>query len=376
MSKILILVNDADFFLSHRLEIARFAQLKGNQVIVASSASNDNSDVIKSFGFRHIIIPFSRSGQNPFYELLTLWEIFKLFNNEKPDLVHLVTIKPVLYGGIVSRLTGVKAVVAAVSGLGTVFVSNSFFSKLRLVLVKALYRTAFKHKNIMAIFQNPDDRNAVVELSGLPNSNTSLIRGSGVSLKDYIFKKEPVGRVIVVMAARLLVDKGVYEFIDASRTLKKRGVEVEFRLIGSVDPGNNSSLTQQEFDTLKAERIVKMLGYREDIAEQYSQSNIVCLPSYREGLPKGLIEAAACGRAVVTTDVAGCRDAITPDITGLLVPVKDSIALADAIQKLIEDPEQRMAMGAAGRKLAEEAFTIEHVVQKHMDIYQELLSRD
>lgn len=375
MRKIMFVVNDVQFFLSHRLAIATAAKKNGYEVVIAAGGSS-NIKKIQELGFTFFQIPFSRSGQNPFRELLTLWEIFKLFKNERPDLVHLVTIKPVLYGGLMSRLTGVEAVVAAVSGLGTVFVADSFIAKLRLMLVKTLYRAAFKHKNIMAIFQNPDDRNTVVELSGLAYRNTSLIRGSGVSLKNYAFKIEPFGRAIVVMAARLLVDKGVYEFIDAARILKKRGVEIEFRLIGSVDPGNNTSLTQQEFDTLKAEGLVKMLGYREDIAVQYSQSNIVCLPSYREGLPKGLIEAAACGRAVVTADVAGCRDAITPDVTGLLVPVKDSFALANTIQKLIEDPEQRMAMGMEGRKLAEEAFTIEHVVQKHMDIYQELSSRD
>ncbi|MFT5592920.1 MAG: glycosyltransferase involved in cell wall biosynthesis [Oceanicoccus sp.] len=375
MRKILFLVNDVDFFLSHRLAVAIAAKKSGYKVLIAAGGSSGIKK-IQELGFTYFQIPFSRSGLNPLRELLTLWEIFKLFKNEGPDLVHLVTIKPVLYGGLVSRLTGVKAVVAAVSGLGTVFVSDTFFAKLRLLLVKALYRTAFKHKNIMTIFQNPDDRNTVVELSGLPNRNTSLIRGSGVSLKGYTFKKEPAGKAKVVMAARLLVDKGVHEFIDAARILNKRGVEVEFRLIGSVDPGNNTSLSQKEFDTLKAEGLVQMLGYRQDISEQYRQANIVCLPSYREGLPKGLIEAAACGRAVVTTDVAGCRDAITPDITGLLVPVKDSAALADAIEQLIENPDQRMAMGAAGRKLAEEAFTIEHVVQRHMDIYQELLSRD
>ncbi len=175
------------------------------------------------------------------------------------------------------------------------------------------------------------------------------------------------------MAARLLKDKGVLEFVNAARLLKQRGLSVEMRLIGSPDPGNPTSVTQQELDQWAAEGAVELLGYRKDIAAQYAAANIICLPSYREGLPKSLVEAAACGRAVVTTDVPGCRDAITPDVTGLLVPVKDAVALADAIQALIEDPELRNKMGLAGRVLAVEAFAIEKIVEQHMDIYQELL---
>jgi len=178
---------------------------------------------------------------------------------------------------------------------------------------------------------------------------------------------------VVVMAARLLKDKGVFEFVEAARLLLRRGILVEMRLIGSPDLGNPTSVTQQVLDQWGNEGQVDLLGYRKDIAAQYAAANIVCLPSYREGLPKSLVEAAACGRAIVTTDVPGCRDAITPDVTGLLVPVKDSVALADAIQVLIEEPELRKKMGHAGRSLAEDAFAIEKIVEQHMCIYQELL---
>lgn len=375
MARIMYLVNDVDFFLSHRSEIAQAAKV-GAEVVVAAGSSASVHE-IERLGFRYIEAPFARSGQNFFHELFTLWSIYRILKQEQPDLIHLITIKPVLYGGLISRLASVKAVVAAVSGLGTVFISDSLLSKVRLMLIKALYRAAFKHKNLTVIFQNPDDKEMVINLSGLSEDKAVLIRGSGVSLTDYPYLSEPnCEKTVVVMAARLLIDKGVNEYIKAAQILKDRNIAVEFRLIGSIDAGNNTSLSQNEFDTIRSDGIVKMLGYRNDIAQQYAQANIVCLPSYREGLPKGLVEAAACGRAVVTTDVPGCRDAIVAGETGLLVRVKDCVSLADAIQQLVEDPDRRIQMGKAGRKLAEKAFTIEHVVERHMAIYQELMSRD
>jgi glycosyltransferase involved in cell wall biosynthesis len=203
-----------------------------------------------------------------------------------------------------------------------------------------------------------------------------MIRGSGVNLADYPVFPEPEGKPVVAMAARFLRDKGVFEFVEAARLLRSRGVAVVMRLIGSPDPGNPTSATQSEVSGWSAEQVVELPGFRTDIAAQYGAANIVCLPSYREGLPKGLVEAAACGRAVVTTDVPGCRDAIEPDVTGVLVPAKNPVALADAIQALIESPERRAQMGKAGRELAEHAFAIENIVEQHMTIYQELLADD
>ncbi|MFC6684519.1 glycosyltransferase family 4 protein [Marinobacter koreensis] len=321
----------------------------------------------------HHTVAIARSGQNPFAELGSLISLYWLFRALKPDLVHLITIKPVLYGGIAARLAGVSAVIAAVSGLGTVFVAQSATAKVRRVLVSGLYRLAFKHRRLAVIFQNPDDREGLLAAGALQKGQTRMIRGSGVNLFNYSFVPEPEGTPVVVMAARLLRDKGVYEFVEAARLLKSRGVELVMRLIGAPDPGNPTSVEQAELDDWSAEGIVELVGYRSDIARQYGAANIVCLPSYREGLPKGLVEAAACGRAVVTTDVPGCRDAIEPDVTGVLVPVKSASALADAIQVLIEAPERRMRMGKAGRELAEQAFSINSIVEQHLEIYEELL---
>lgn len=370
--KLLFVVNEPWFFLSHRLPIALAAQEAGYKVHVATASGSD-IETIHAYGFTHHIIPFSRRGQSPLRELNTLIVLVTLLKRLQPDLIHLITIKPVLYGGIAARIAGIKSVVSAVSGLGTVFLADSKVASIRKLLVTKLYGAAFKQKKLKVIVQNPDDKNILLKIGALQTNQTVMIRGSGVVLADYPYVLEPKGKPVVVMAARLLRDKGVLEFVEAARLLKQRSILVEMRLIGSPDPGNPTSVTQEELEQWAAEGIISLLGFCRNIAEQYANANIICLPSYREGLPKSLAEAAACGRAVITTDVPGCRDAITPGETGLLVPVKDAVALANAIEKLLNDTELRKRMGQSGRALAEEAFAIEKIVQQHMDIYQELL---
>lgn len=370
--RILFVVNAPEFFLSHRLPIAVAAHEAGYEVHVAS-AQGGSVQSIRARGFTHHPVGFARSGQNPWVELSTLVSLVRLFQRVRPDLVHLITIKPVLYGGIAARLARVPGVVAAVSGLGTVFLADSGLAKARRWLIAKLYSAALKQKRLAIIFQNPDDRDTLISLGALQLGDARMIRGSGVSLDDYpCLAEREAEKPVVVMAARLLRDKGVFEFVEAARLLRDRGVNAEMKLIGSADAGNLTSVTETELEQWRKEGIVELIGFRSDIADQYAAANIVCLPSYREGLPKSLVEAAACGRAVVTSDVPGCRDAITPNETGLLVPVKDSVALADAIQKLVKDPGLRKRMGKAGRDLAEEAFSIEKIVAQHLNIYEEV----
>lgn len=370
---ILYVVNSAEFFLSHRLPIALACKAAGYEVHVATPAGKGVQS-IRSRGFYHHEVLFARSGQNPIVELKALIQVIRLFKNISPDLVHLVTIKPIIYGGIAANLMGVKSVVAALSGLGTVFLAKSLMSKLRAQCVLLFYKIAFLRKRLVVIFQNPDDREALLSHGCMQTKQTRLIRGSGVALADYPFVPEPKGKTIVVMAARLLKDKGVSEYAQASLILCQRGIDVEMRLIGTTDLGNPTTVTKDELEQWQTECGINLMGFREDIASQYAAANIVCLPSYREGLPKSLIEAAACGRAVITTDVPGCRDSITPNVTGLLIPVKNASALADAIQNLVQNPSLRHQMGAAGRRLAEEAFAIEKIVAQHLDIYDELMT--
>lgn len=370
---LLFVVNIPEFFLSHRLPVALAAQRAGFEVHVATS-EGAAVEVIEHYGFSHHQLPLSRSGRNPLHELAAIWAMWQLVRKLKPHLMHVVTIKPVLYGGLVARLAGVPALVAAISGLGTVFVQGGNQPGWTKRMVQRLYGLALGHRNSQVIFQNPDDRDLLQNMGAVAANQTRLIRGSGVSLADYPVQPEPEGVPVVTMAARLLHDKGVEEFVDAARLLRARGVHAHFWLAGSPDPGNITSVSSAAVDEWQAEGAVTPLGHVADVAGLFAKSNVVVLPSYREGLPKVLIEAAACGRAVVTTDVPGCRDAITPDVTGLLVPVRDAQKLADAIQVLIENPVRRSAMAAQGRALAEREFTIEHVVNEHLAIYQDLLN--
>lgn len=371
MLKIIFVVNSLEFFISHRLPIAIAAQQHGYSVHVASMGGE--VDKITHYGFVHHEIPFTRSGHNPFVELISFFYLFRLFKSIKPDLVHLITIKPVLYGGLAARIARVKSVVAAISGLGTVFIAQTKRAFIRRWIISVMYNLAFSD-NTTVIFQNPDDRSALLRFCRILPAQVRTIKGSGVDLDSYCATPHPLGIPVVVMAARLLKDKGVFEFIEAAKILRSRNVSLVMRLIGTPDQGNPSSVSEASLELWRKEGVVELLGYRSDISQQYAEATIVCLPSYREGLPKGLIEAAACGRAVITTDVPGCRDAINPGVTGVLVPVQDSLALADTIQQLVESPNTCMKMGQAGRKLAEQEFAIEKIVEQHMNIYQELIS--
>lgn len=371
--KILFLVNAPWFFISHRLPLAVAAKNLGYEVHVATSHGSE-IEIIKSQGLNHHTIPFTRSAQNLFSNIKTFVLVVGLFKSLKPDIVHLVTIKPVIFGGIAARMIGIKSVVAAISGLGTVFIDNSIQGYFRRIIVLKLYKEALRHSRLAVIFQNLDDCNIFLEYNLIGSKDIRIIRGSGVKLSDYPYIPEPNSIITVVMASRLLRDKGVFEFIEAAKILKSQGKEIRFCLIGEPDNENKSSISAMEYKKFKADGFVELLGFRQDISNQYASAHIVCLPSYREGLPKSLIEAAACGRAVVTTDVPGCRDAITPGITGLLCSIKDPNSLARAIQELIDDPCKRQQMGRAGRDLAEAEFAIEKIIEEHIKIYDELIS--
>ena len=369
--RFLFVVNCPAFFVSHRLPLALAAKREGYDVHVATMPG-EAADQITADGLTHHELPLTRSGRNPLNEMFVFVAVYKLFQQLKPALVHLVTIKPVIYGGIAARLAGVPSVVAAVSGLGFVFIAKGLKASLIRVGVKNLYRLAFGKRNLRVIFQNPDDRNSFVDAGILDAEKTVLIRGSGVGLTHYPIKKESGECPIVVMAARLLRDKGVGEYVEAVHIIRRQGIEAIFLLVGDVDPHNPATVTTSELDLIRKEGGVELLGHRKDIPELLASSSIVVLPSYREGLPKVLVEAAAAGRAVVTTDVPGCRDAIEPNVSGLLVPARDAKALASAIQRLIEDVDLRQRMGREGRRLAEREFSIEKIVQAHLDIYRTL----
>lgn len=368
-NRLLFVVNDADFFVSHRLAVAAAARDAGYDVHVAT-APGSGAGRIAAEGFTHHAVPMSRSGGNPLGELRSFGALWQLIRRLRPRLVHLVTIKPVLYGGIAARLSGVPGVVVAISGLGHLFSPGGARAAVLRALVAPLYRFTLGHRNLTVIFQNTADREALARLSRLPGTRAVTIRGSGVQLDRYCNLPEPAGPPTVVLASRLLKTKGVAEFVEAACLLRRRGHDARFQLIGNIDPGNPTTVTEEELERWRLEGQVEILGHRTDIPELFARAHVVVLPSYYgEGVPKVLLEAAACGRPVVTTDHPGCRDAVEAGVTGLLVPVRDPAGLAAAIERLLTDSGLRQAMGAAGRRMAEREFGIDGVVSEHLRIY-------
>lgn len=374
MKKLLFLVNVDWFFLSHRLPIALAALEQGYEVHIATGITVHHAE-LSSYGFTVHPLPISRGKSSVTTEIAAFTAIFHVFRKLKPDIIHAITIKPVLYSGIAAHFTGIQHIVAAISGLGYVFTNIGIQASIRRWFISTLYRFALSHQKLRVIFQNPDDQTILLNAARLSLEQIQIIPGSGIDLIQYSNQPLPKTVATIVMASRLLSDKGVNEFVEAADILHKKGLNAQFQLAGNIDPDNPASITQATVENWRVTSKVDILGHRIDIARLFSQAHIVVLPSYREGFPKVLIEAAACGRAVVTTDVPGCRDAIIPNVTGLLVPPRNAQALADAIGQLLLDPKRCAEMGKAGRRLAEESYSIEQVVQTHLAIYQDLLNQ-
>ncbi len=368
--KILFVVNDDWFFISHRLPIAIKAKELGYDVHIATGAYAGPSKFEK-YGFTHHVFSIARAKASPVQDLLTIFSLFSLYKKVTPDIVHHITIKPVLYGGIAARLAGVKNVVSAISGLGVIFIAQGIVPSIKKTIVSMLYRLALGTKNGITITQNGDDQKIIAKLAGLSESQQRLIKGSGVDLDK--FKMTPLPDTCakkVILLARMLKDKGVGEFRDAAKLLKADYPNVDFILAGGVHD-NPASYSEIQLNNWNQEGSVKWIGHQDDVIAVLKSASIVVLPSYREGLPKVLLEAAALGRPVITTDVPGCRDAIIADQTGLLVPMKNSTALAEAIRVLIDNPNMCEKFSKQGRLLMECDFSTSKVVAEHIRIYRE-----
>lgn len=372
--KLLFIVNVDWFFISHRLPIALEA-LKKNYEVHIITGLTDKFYELTSYGLIVHPIKIGRSSLNPLSIFFILWQIVRVLKRVNPQIVHAITIRAVILGGIASRVTKVHAFIAAVPGLGFVFSGTTIKSKFIRIIIIKLYRISLKIKNLKVIFQNQEDLHTFVNFTNISPTETALIPGSGVDLNQFSYKPLPSGEPVVTMASRLLRDKGVFEFVEAAKILKNRGFNARFLLVGEPDLGNPTSISYSQLYLWKKEKYVEILGFQKDIYKIFRGTHIVTLPSYREGLPKVLIEAAACGRAILTTDVPGCRDAIEPGITGLLVEPKNANDLANSIEYLLLNPGIIKNMGKKGRILAEKKFSIENVIFKHFEIYQEMENR-
>ncbi len=369
--KILFVGNSGPVFLTHRLPLVMAALKAGHDVHVALPPSS-MSHQIANYGFKFHEIPLFRSTINPLTEIRSLVALYFLYRKMRPDIIHHVTLKPVLYGSLAAHLAKIPAIANTISGLGYVFITNSFKANVLFILVKYFFKISFLHPNKRVIFQNPENLSDFLSYGLIDKKSAVLIKGSGVDIETFKPSSEPHSTPIVMLASRMLLDKGICEFVEAAREIKSEGTKVRFVLVGDVDSGNPMTLTAEQIKKWVDEDVIEWWGKQQNMSEIFSQAHIISLPSYAEGLPKVLIEACACGRPIVTTDVSGCRDTIINDENGILVPPRDSKALASAFRKLISDPQLRKRMGKAGRKIAVNEFSIEIVIQKTFTVYQDL----
>jgi glycosyltransferase involved in cell wall biosynthesis len=370
--RLLFVVNAAWFFISHRLPLAEAALRAGYDVHVATGAATAGEiQLMERAGFKCHSLDLKRASGNPLHNIALLLQLFRVYRAIRPTLVHHVTIKPVILGTLVARFLHIPAVVNAVSGLGYSFSTERRRKSLRLIVGLA-YRICLNHPRMTVIFQNVDDRMDFLRWTGIKSLNSVLIAGSGVDINRFHPTPEPRGVVRVVVPARMLRDKGLVEFAAAIGSLRASGVLVEGLMAGAIDPENPESLSEPELRALETQYGVHWIGHCNDVANLFSSTHIVCLPSYREGLPKALIEASAAGRAIVTTDVPGCRHVVEDGVTGLLVPARQVAPLAESIGRLIADPSLRLRLGAAARGRAESQFGIDRIVAETLRVYSQM----
>lgn len=382
MSKLLFLITEDWFFCSHFLTRAIAAREAGFDVVVAARERR-HGEIIRAAGLRFVPLPFDRRSMNPLRELRQLAMIWRLYRRERPDIVHHIAVKPILYGTLAARLAGVRGIVNAPVGLGYVFSSADRTARNLRPWFRLAYRWLMNPVGSRVIFENGDDLAAFVAEGAVRQADAVLIRGAGVDVTR--FRLEPDARLIgtnveknaeenavpvVMLVARMLRDKGVVEFVAAARFLKKSGVAARFVLVGDPDPENPASLDEATLRAWHDGHVIEWWGRREDMPEVFAQADIVCLPSYREGLPKVLLEAAASGCARVATDVPGCREAVIDGEDGLLVPPRDMLALAAAIRRLLDDVVLRTALVCRARTRVEQEFSDAIVVSQTLAVYR------
>lgn len=370
--KVLMIINDMAWFWSHRLPLARGIVNRQWQLCVAAAGAAQNGK-LKEAGMAGIDLP-------PPGGLLSHFRIFfailRAIRREQPDIIHAITIRYAFYTAIAARLLGYQPVLFTLAGLGSLFTGTSVLSRMLRPAVIVLCRFAFNQTGVHIIFQNKDDRDLMLTARVIRADKTSVIRGSGVDLDEFSYCEEAPQTVPVILyAGRLIKEKGIGEFVDAARQIRGKGVNARFLVAGDYYPANPHSLDPAVMDQWVQEGVIEWLGQVADMPSLLRKTAIVTLPSYYgEGVPKCLLEAAATGRAIITTDMPGCRETVVAGETGLLIPPCDSDALALAIETLLADPPKRQAMGRAGRALITRDFAVETVVSRTLAVYDRVLT--
>ncbi len=370
---ILFVVNVDWFFISHRLILAKAAVENGYTVYVAATDTGRRTE-IEAVGAEFVAMDFDRSGTNPLKEIKTILALYKLYKKLNPSIVQHITLKPVSYGSVVSRILNIPSV-NAISGLGYAFQEGK--RGLSTLIMTATMKFGFNQNKVVCIFQNRDDL-ATVQQRGIINQKNEivLIKGAGVNLDEFKFSPAPLNQKLkIILPARLLWDKGIREFKEASDLLKdKYSKQVQFQLVGMADEGNRAGVQSNELQEWLVDEYFEWIHYQQDMFPVYRDADIVVLPSYREGMPKTLLEACAVGRPIVTTSAIGCKECVDEGVNGFKVEPRSGKQLAIAIEKLINSKELREEMGRKGRKKAEVEFNAENVISKHLEIYSTLIN--
>jgi len=369
--RLLFLETEDWAFCQHRLPLARAAKEAGYRVGLVAP-SGDKVAEIRAEGFDFFPLEMKRTGLNPLEESLVVARIASIYRRERPDIVHHVALKSALHGTVAARACRVPAIVNSITGLGYAFTGEGpKRAALRLVISNML-KVALHSRRVRVVFQNPDDRALFVDRGIVDPARCEIVRGSGVDTDRFVPSPEPDGPPVVLLASRLLWDKGIGELVEAARTLRKERLDFRLVLAGVPDPANPACIPRATLDGWRDEGLVELPGHVKEMEVMLRNAHIACLPSYREGLPLFLLEAAASGRPCVTADVPGCREAVRHGENGLLVPVRDSRALADALRKLIADPLLRRKLGERGREMAVADFSARHVTRSILGIYASL----
>lgn len=370
--KLLFFVTVDWFFCSHFLGRAVAAQQAGYEVIVLTRVEQ-HGEIIRDAGFRLLPLKISRSSVNPLAALRAVIHVVRVYRAESPDIVHHVALKPILLGALAARLVGLHRVVNAVVGGGYAFSSGRLLARLIRPLVITGLKLLLNPQGSKVVFENKDDLESFSRIGLVRIPDSVLIPGAGVDPGQFRPSVGAHDPPVVVLVARLLWDKGVGEFVEAARMLRQRDVSARFVILGEPDPENRACIDAATIDYWKVKGIVELWGFRSDIPQVLAASSIACLPSYREGLPKSLLEAMAAGLPCVSTDVPGCREVVRDGDNGLLVPPKNPSALADALEILITSPELAIRMGKRGRERLEQEFSEQQVNSSTLALYREML---
>jgi len=369
--RVLFVVNDPRYFVTHRLNLAKGVRAAGYEVHIAAPTGlyPEVESAIRDAGFPLHHVGIERQGTNVLRDAMVVLSLVRLYRRLRPQVVHHITVKPILYGSLAARIARVPATINAVSGLGRLFFAESVMDRIRIRLLRTLYKTVLRRKNTLSIFQNQDDRQKFLRAGITTQDSSVLIEGSGTDLHTFRPNAQPEDPPIVLLPARVLQQKGVGEFVAAARALRMEGANARFVIVGD-SAGNRDAFPAEALDAARSQGWIETWGWLDDIPGVMAKAAIVCLPTYHEGLPKALIDACAAARPIVATNIPGCRAVVTDGLNGILVPAKDATALAAALKTLLGDPVLRRQMGEAALSIAKARFDVAEVIRATIAVYE------